>query len=225
MTATSGTSTPRATASTGAAVFDPASGTLRASAADLRSLVATPLPATGPLVVSGAVVRGQVHPALAPTLEALRAPRAGVLQLSYRGRALDGWRGADTVAVLTPADTDGLHTLVRVNPPLLGAALVKVARLRDRPTAPRALPTVELARSPDIVRWWRLLHRPTGSSTGGLLEVVDTHHGLYLALDNGLAIPTDALAVHHLLRWLLDGGRTMPPLRALPRGVLLPQPA
>jgi hypothetical protein len=50
------------------------------------------------------------------------------------------------------------------------------------------------------VRWWRLIHGPTGTSAGGLLEVVDTEDGLFLVQDDERAIPTDASAVRHLVR-------------------------
>jgi hypothetical protein len=47
---------------------------------------------------------------------------------------------------------------------------------------------------------WRLIHGPTDPSAGGLLEVVDTEHGLFLVQDDERAIPTDTSAVRHLVR-------------------------
>jgi hypothetical protein len=201
--------------------FDPDNGTLVASARDLRALVAGDL--SRPVLRTVGAVRGAaVHPRLAPILDAIRDPCAGTLQLSYAGRALDGWRGADVDALLTPPDADGHHSLVGVPPTRLSAALARVAALVDRPWPPRPTTLHALRRAPDLQRWWRLIHSPTSASSGGLLEVVDTLEGLFLVDDDGRAVPTDAGAVRHLIRWLVGGQPVLVPLRALPDHAALP---
>jgi hypothetical protein len=72
------------------------------------------------------------------------------------------------------------------------------------------------------VRWWRLIHGPTRTSSGGLLEVVDTENGLFLVQDDERAIPTDVGAVPHLVRRLVGGGEALVPLRQLPDHTALP---
>jgi hypothetical protein len=45
---------------------------------------------------------------------------------------------------------------------------------------------------------------------------------MFRVQDNERAIPTDASAVRHLVRWLVGGGEALVPLRRLPRDAVLP---
>jgi hypothetical protein len=210
-------------AGNGPARYDPVTGTLVAPADVIRA-VATGRPARL-LDEFGAVRDGVVHQQLAPTVAALRDPVHGTLQLAYQGRALDGWRGTDTVALLTPADPAGHHTLARVPAARLPQALTTVAALQERPHPPGPTTVAALRNAENVVRWWRLLHGPTELHPGGLLEVVDTTTGLFIVGHDDTAIPTDAPSVAHLIRWLCHGGPPHQPLRPLPPDVPLPEPA
>lgn len=213
--------------------FDPGTGTLVADAAELDALVrcadAPPSPCSSELRAlrrADAVdARGQPHPALDPAVRALRRPEAGVLSLTYAGRTMHGWRGADSIALLMPADGIGRRALVTLWPSLLPEGIARAVDLAPRPRS-RAPTTVDaLADDPTVNRWWRLAvacFGPNGRSGGSFLDVVDTFGGLYTVETDRSVLPTTPTGVWRLLvrivaRTRRDGLRPLPPEIELPQ--------
>lgn len=212
--------------------FDPRTGKLVADEATLDVLLrhASGSPQNGTrtlaaLRAAAAVEEdGRVHAALDVTLDAMRYPEAGVLSLSYAGKALHGWLSAKVAALLMPADGTGRRALLRLHPSLLPEALARAVDLSPRPRPVDPKPVDQLAGDGTVVRWWRLMvgwPGADGRPDGRMLEVVDTYGGLFTVEPGQIALPATPTGVWRLLvrltaRTCLDGLRPLPPDADIP---------
>lgn len=179
-------------------VFDADAGRLLIAEPTLKVLVAHAADPVAAALTPGAeeelallqaegVIRGpQAHPALADALAAMVAPRLCTLELSYSGRAMQGWVSYDAAALLLPERDDDARRriLLARHPTLLPDALARLVDLgpRPHPGSEAPVPYVEGA-IPGVVRQWRLAAMWTldsGVRGGTGLEVLDTEGGLWL---------------------------------------------
>lgn len=170
------------------------------------------------LQAAGVIAGGRAHPALAGALAAIVRPEICTLELSYSGKAMQGWVAYDAAALLLPARDggDGRRTLLAVHPTVVPGAIAAVVDLGPRPVADvrEALPHGAV---PRVVRRWRLeaTWRLAGDVTGGDgLEVLDSANGLWLLTageGQSIAWPvTPTLVWRHIVRVVMRRAADVP---------------
>lgn len=144
------------------------------------------LPELARLRAAGVIRGGESHPAFAGALAAIVRPSLCTLQLSYDGRAMQGWASYEDAALLLPAreGADERRTLLAVHPTLLPGALARLVGLAPRPRPEGAAPvSYEEGTLDGVIRRWRLEAAWTlasGTAGGTTLEMVDTEGGIWL---------------------------------------------
>jgi hypothetical protein len=188
--------------------FDPSRGRLLIAPDTLRVLIAhtaDPVAAASENAVgelaslhaAGVISGGRAHPAVAEALAAVVRPDLCTLELSYGGKAMQGWVSYSAAALLLPEaeDDGGRRALLALHPTVMPAALAELVDLGPRPVAEGASPVVLVEDAiPDVVRRWRLgaaWRLDDGTEGGDGLEVLDSAGGLWLVTtgeDGGRAI-------------------------------------
>jgi hypothetical protein len=203
--------------------FDPEHGRVLLGEEELRVLVthtADPVgvataEAVEPLAAlqaAGVITGGRAHPAVAEALAAIVRPDLCTLELSYSGKAMQGWASYGAAALLLPSreDADGRRPLVAVHPTVLPGALAELVDLGPRPVPDGASPVVYFEDAiPDVRRRWRLeatWKLEDGRTGGDGVEVLDTGGGLWMLTtgeEGGQAIAwpvTATLVWRHIVR-------------------------
>ena len=163
------------------------------------------------LQAAGVITGGRAHPAVAEALAAIVRPDLCTLELSYSGKAMQGWASYGAAALLLPSrEDDGRRVLLAVHPTVLPGALAELVDLGPRPVADGASPVVYFEDSiPDVRRRWRLeaaWKLDDGRTGGDGLEVLDTAGGLWMLTtgDEGgqpIAWPVTATLIwRHIVR-------------------------
>jgi hypothetical protein len=136
------------------------------------------------LTEAGVIAGGRAHPAIAGAVAAMVRPEVCTLELSYSGKAMQGWVSHDAAALLLPArdDADERRVLLALHPTVVPGALAGLVDLAPREEAEGREPC-----SPDgladVARRWRLVARwelADGTPGSDGLEVIDTATGLWL---------------------------------------------
>jgi hypothetical protein len=155
------------------------------------------------LQAAGVIAGGRAHPSVAGALAAMVRPELCTLELSYSGKAMQGWLTYDAAALLLPERDggEGRRTLLALHPTVVPGALAALVDLGPRPAAgargPRVYtpeprvstpgapePRVSTPDSfPQVRRRWRLeatWRLPDGVTGGDGLEVLDSADGLWM---------------------------------------------
>lgn len=186
------------------------------------------------LQAAGVIAGGRAHPAVAGALAAIVRPEICTLELSYSGKAMQGWIAYDAAALLLPARDggDGRRTLLALHPTVVPGAIAALVDLGPRPVAdPSVRPPDDLGPRgvadvrepvphgavPGVVRRWRLeaAWRLAGGVAGGDgLEVLDGADGLWLLTEGegeSIAWPvTPTLVWRHIVRVVMRRAADVP---------------
>jgi hypothetical protein len=103
------------------------------------------------LQAAGVIAGGRAHPAVAGALAAIVRPEICTLELSYSGKAMQGWIAYDAAALLLPARDggDGRRTLLALHPTVVPGAIAALVDLGPRPVAdPSVRPPDDLGPRP-----------------------------------------------------------------------------
>lgn len=204
-------------------IAPPTLATLVAHAADPVGVALEGAAATEQLraLRAAAVIEGgRAHPAIAGALTAMLRPEIGTFELSYDGRAMQGWVASGSAALLLPAgDDDERRALLALHPTLVPEALARLVALGPRPRPDAAAPvSPEASEVGEVRRRWRLAAAWTlevSTRGGAALEVLDAASGLWL-LEPGegpdaLAWPvTPTFVWRHIVRLVMR--RTVEPV-------------
>lgn len=155
---------------------------------------------------------GRVHPSLTETLATIGDEAPGAVELAYKGKAMRGWFGKQTAAMLLPAGEDGRCLLTSLPLPLLPGALGRLADLSHRPRPEPARPvSYHQGALADVRRHWQasVTWHENGVGDKRTLEVVDTEGGLWV-IQSGehgekVAWPSTPTRVWRLLVRLVTG--------------------
>jgi hypothetical protein len=159
------------------------------------------------LTEAGVIAGGRAHPALAGALAAIVQPELCTLELSYSGKAMQGWMSYDAAALLLPVrdDREQRRTLLALHPTVVPGALAALVDLGPREAADVREPRTGAV--PGVRRQWRLeaAWRLEGDVAGGDgLEVLDSADGLWLLTSGegeSIAWPvTPTLVWRHIVR-------------------------
>ncbi len=170
------------------------------------------------LQAAGVIAGGRAHPAVAGALAAIVRPEICTLELSYSGKAMQGWIAYDAAALLLPARDggDGRRTLLALHPTVVPGAIATLVDLGPRPL-PEAREPVPHGAVPAVVRRWRLeaVWQLAGDVTGGDgLEVIDSADGLWLLTEGegeSIAWPvTPTLVWRHIVRVVMRRAADVP---------------
>lgn len=169
-------------------IAPPTLATLLAHAADPVGVALEGAAATEQLraLRAAAVIEGgRAHPAIAGALAAMVRPEICTLELSYDGRAMQGWVASGSAALLLPAgDDDERRALLALHPTLVPEAVARLADVgpRSRPAAAAPVPP-DAAEIGEVRRHWRLAAAwvlEDETRGGAALEVLDAASGLWL---------------------------------------------
>lgn len=225
---------PEQSSGTPGPLFDPGAGLLIVTDAAfdaLRTLAATGSPDTeaaedlAALVVSGAIVDGQPHPALVWPLAVTTNPLFA-LSLTRGHATVRAWADAADASLLLPVGTQGWRQLVHGRADLLPETLAGLVGLgpvgapakRETVTLPvGALARAIASATPDEARsalvglrkHWRIEAHRRGAAGGEMLEVLESESGLWLAVGHGESVelrPTDAASVWRHLSQFTPAG-------------------
>jgi hypothetical protein len=135
---------------------------------------------------AGVIEGGRAHPAVAGALAAIVRPELCTLELSYAGKAMQGWLSYGAAALLLPSRSEGeaRRTLLALHPTVVPGALAALVDLGPRPRTGAPEPRVVTPGAfADVRRRWRLEAAWTlpGDVAGGDgLEVIDSADGLWM---------------------------------------------